>query len=713
MAGRFGHLDWLLVLLLSAGLVRVVGADDLPEPHKPVVTLEGPNPLAGIIRNHVEVEALDGPSGQGKALKVRFQRADWPNVFFPAGGKAWDWSRYVGLAVDVYNPNPYPVHVSIRVDNEGADGSKHCNQEGIEVPAQSTRILSTTFNAGLDLGLWGMRGYPPMCRGDGVTLDPSRVIAFQVFRSMPPRPETLVLSNIRVFGNRPPVTAPPSKAFVDRFGQYAWADFPGKLKHDRQFPALIEAEQKDMVRHPAPADRDEFGGWRTGPRRKATGWFRTEKVKDTWWLITPPGHLFFSLGMDCVGWDAFTLVEKRDGWFEWLPDPQGQFGQNYSRCEGVHTGPVKSGRTFNFYMTNLQRKYGESWQEHWRDMTWKRLQSWGFNTIANWSHWSTYNGPVPYVANGGIGGNHARVASGADYWGKMHDVFDPVFASDVRKSISGASVQWKDQPRCLGVFVDNELSWGHEDSFGLAVGSLNAPAEQPAKKAFLADLARQYRTIEKLNAAWATSWTSWEEMSLRSSAPAREKMTQACKADLNAFIYRFALRYFTLVRDAIRQTSPHHLYLGCRFAVWNQAAVRAAAQTCDVVSFNIYKETVDSRTYGFTDTLGVPCIIGEFHFGALDRGMFHTGLVKSRDQNDRAAKYVRYVQSVAERPAFVGCHWFQYLDEPLTGRWFDGENYNIGFVTVVDQPYPEMVEAARNVHREVYSLRQERQARLR
>ena len=30
----------------------------------------------------------------------------------------------------------------------------------------------------------------------------------------------------------------------------------------------------------------------------------------------------------------------------------------------------------------------------------------------------------------------------------------------------------------------------------------------------------------------------------------------------------------------------------------------------------------------------------------------------------------------------VGCHWFQYVDEPLTGRAYDGENYNIGFVTI-------------------------------
>jgi len=182
-------------------------------------------------------------------------------------------------------------------------------------------------------------------------------------------------------------------------------------------------------------------------------------------------------------------------------------------------------------------------------------------------------------------------------------------------------------------------------------------------------------------------------------------MTDACKRDLNAFIYRFSLEYFTTIRDAIRRTSPHHLYLGCRFAWGNQTSYRAAAEVCDVVSFNIYKQTVDPAEYGFTSELGKPCIIGEFHFGALDRGMFHTGLVKAKDQADRARKYANYVRSVADMPAFVGCHWFQFVDEPITGRWFDGENYNIGFVTVVDQPYPELVAAARRVHAELYARR--------
>jgi hypothetical protein len=97
-----------------------------------------------------------------------------------------------------------------------------------------------------------------------------------------------------------------------------------------------------------------------------------------------------------------------------------------------------------------------------------------------------------------------------------------------------------------------------------------------------------------------------------------------------------------------------------------------------------------------------PVVIGEFHFGATDRGMFHPGLVATANQKGRAAAYAHYVESALAHPAVVGCHWFQYVDEPLTGRWFDGENYNIGFVSVTDTPYPELVAAARRVHAAMY-----------
>ena len=97
-------------------------------------------------------------------------------------------------------------------------------------------------------------------------------------------------------------------------------------------------------------------------------------------------------------------------------------------------------------------------------------------------------------------------------------------------------------------------------------------------------------------------------------------------------------------------------------------------------------------------------VIGEFHFGALDRGMFHTGLVATASQADRADAYRRYVRSALGIRQIVGTHWFEFGDEAVTGRG-DGENYQIGFVDVCDTPYAETIAASREIGRQLYELR--------
>jgi hypothetical protein len=70
-------------------------------------------------------------------------------------------------------------------------------------------------------------------------------------------------------------------------------------------------------------------------------------------------------------------------------------------------------------------------------------------------------------------------------------------------------------------------------------------------------------------------------------------------------------------------------------------------------------------------------------------------------ESERGPAYARYLRSVANNPDFVGAHWFKYIDEPLTGRTLDGENGHIGFITVADLPYKDLVAAARDANEEV------------
>ena len=101
-----------------------------------------------------------------------------------------------------------------------------------------------------------------------------------------------------------------------------------------------------------------------------------------------------------------------------------------------------------------------------------------------------------------------------------------------------------------------------------------------------------------------------------------------------------------------------------------------------------------------------PIVIGEFHCGALDRGVLNGTLVPCKDQKERAAVIKQYLVSAITHPRFIGAHWHHLSDEPTFGR-FDGEAMQNGWTDVCDTPYPETVEAIRWVGDNMYRLRWE------
>ena len=74
--------------------------------------------------------------------------------------------------------------------------------------------------------------------------------------------------------------------------------------------------------------------------------------------------------------------------------------------------------------------------------------------------------------------------------------------------------------------------------------------------------------------------------------------------------------------------------------------------------------------------------------------------------------YRYYVENAVADPSIVGAHWFEWVDEPSTGR-FDGENYNIGLVDVTDRPYRELLEAAQATHQRLRACMPEKKRRSR
>lgn len=651
------------------------------------------------------------------ALQVTFNPAEWAYLTFTPDS-TWNFAGYSGLALDITNPMSTELHFQMRVDDDVNIGELDHYRlgEGTVWPGETATFF---FPAGADPMDYGMRALPILAGarslgsagnwgvGD-VPFEYNHVVQFRIFIDPPQTPQTLIIDNVRL---EPWI---PLDGIVDEFGQYSGADWPGKIHSDQEMADSYVRELAELQRMPALPDRDAYGGWASGPQLQATGMFRTEKVNGKWWFVTPDGHLFYSMGIDCLDMNGVTMTTGRTNMFTWLPGDSDPLKLHFRWTDKVVTGPVKSGWEFNFLTCNLNRKYGDDFENAYTDMGLRRMASWGFNTIGNWSdaHFQA-NGRVPYVATVSVTGNHHMLAAGSDRWGTMHDPFDPQFPRDVEDSIwYWGLYNWKGDPWCLGYMVDNELNLGRSDNdylrYGLAIAALQEPWS-PAGLAFTASLLAEYGgNIAALNAAWNTGFYGFN--AIDPGAMDFDNLTSAARQDLGSFCYLVMAEYSRIVRNTIERIDPGHLYLGSRLpgGWFTPETLQAAADYSDVVSTNIYAQTIDPDKWGYLANYNKPFLIGEFHFGATDRGLFHPGLLQAPNQEVRSRMYQEYVRSVVDSPVFVGCHWFQYSDQPLTGRTRDGESGNIGFVSVADEPYPEMVNAAREVNAEVYPRRYSR-----
>lgn len=486
--------------------------------------------------------------------------------------------------------------------------------------------------------------------------------------------------------------------FVDTYGQFKHDDWKDKVHNDVELLLIAEREKIELNSNPKSPEVNKYGGWANGPQLKATGFFRTEKIDDKWWMVDPSGCLFWSAGVNCVSnRSTFTGITGRNNYFEGIPPFSDDSEEFYHKRRSRYEENTQE-YAFTHYTYNLYRLFGDNYLDDYRELTHKRFASWGLNTIGFVSDQDmAAQQKTPYVGSIWIRGTR-KIEGSHGYQGKFHDVFDADFQSIVKECVESQRFGAND-PWCLGYYVDNEMSWGAAGS--LSTATLISPADQPAKQEFIKDLKAKYTQISALNTVWGSNFESWDALLQNTEAPDEER----AKEDLYAFYDKLARQYFKTVHDELAKVAPHQNYMGCRLA-WaqNDITLGAAGDYCDIISFNKYEYSVEN--VGLPTGVDKPIVIGEFHFGSLDRGMFHIGVKWAKDQADRGQKYQDYIQGALRNKQIVGAHWFQYIDEPITGRG-DGENYNVGLVNVANVAYPELIEKIRETCYTKYSYRDE------
>jgi hypothetical protein len=374
------------------------------------------------------------------------------------------------------------------------------------------------------------------------------------------------------------------------------------------------------------------------------GFFRVVQERGKYWLIDPGGRKFYSMGINCV----------LPG--DWSPKPE---SPKYRGAE------IRGG------------------EEKWAEFTTARLRSWGFNTIAGWSHKTMEKRGIPYCVS-------LHLAP----WdkGRLVDVWDPGYAKHVSTEATKQVGDRKpDDPGLIGYFLDNELPW---------MGK----------------------------AGWYTDGTTLLDLylALPADAPGRREADRVVAANgkdrgkaAEEFSGKVARRFMELTAGAVRKLDSNHLILGVRFANWApDAVVREVGKFTDVVTLNWYVKNGRpnpaelDRYYLLT---GKPVMITEFSYRAMEN---RSGLKNSRGadvtvptQEERASRYTRYVETLAALPQMIGFHWFQYSDQPTMGR-FDGEDCNYGIVDQKDEPYEPLLSAMREFNAGVVNLHSSSPLRL-
>lgn len=441
---------------------------------------------------------------------------------------------------------------------------------------------------------------------------------------------------------------------IDEFGQSNLVDYEDKVKSLEQLQTEWKNEEEEQF-DATVYNYSKYGGYKQ-KRVGATGFFRTELIEGKWWFVDPEGYLFLSVGVDCVHPSPGGLakeVHKRENMFKELP-PRDLFPANDSYPHD-----------YSFGLWNLYRRYGEDYRDKAKERVIRRMEKWGINTIANWSSSDIMNmNRKAFVTSMRTAGVEGRLMG-------LADVYTPDFKEKLDEAMRNSVGRQKDNPWVIGFFVGNEPAWiGHEERVcNIILNGVNCPIKTELTK---------YISIHG-------------------------KSSESCKR----FIWDTFEIFIQAVKEKQKKYAPHHLNLGYRFGNLDEIeeeVLLICSKAFDVLSFNSYvlepsKEMMD-RALRITN---LPMIIGEYHFGTVDRGMAQS-LWQVDSQEERGVAYRYYTEQAYYHPGLIGTAYFQWADQDITGRRNDGENYNCGLIDVTDRPYKYQVAAMQETAKVLFDV---------
>jgi hypothetical protein len=631
-------------------------------------------------------------------LKLVLHVTDGKSWRFPTFAPQWQWNRDYQVKAVIG-----PQNTQLWVDGKLVEDSK-----GGFVPSnQQSEVRSGLATRKVDgLGEYLVRQTALQITSDrGKKLDfkftPAAKRPLPVFAFEPQTPlkaplklvpgETVTIETSfrlepAILSDRTNVGAP----FVDRFGQSIHADWSEKLRSEQELKQAMQQEERRLTAMGVPSGFDRYGGsttldWRETP----TGFFRVVQRDGYWWLITPAGTPCFYMGVGTViGLFESTQIRGREQFFDNLPSREGIMAGAWS----------DDGQKFSFARANLIRKYGKDWENGAWQSAERRLRAWGFAGVGKWSGINTpQNGPIQMTSQPVIR------RTGVPTLGRMPDIFDPSVRATFRLVLEKTITPHLKNPYVIGWSVGNE----HEEVVLRSdiAGMLKRDAKVPAKRALVAfGLKNIYGgDAPKMAAAWkvapGNNALAALETATAPTVPA---------SDIETLRRHFADEYYGYVYRTIKDIDPNHLVFSFwMIAGWweDEADWHLMARHCDVIGYDSYAYPFgDPRLVELLEKSVKPAMCGEFSFPSWYRGERGMGVFGAFPPDDATAGeyYANWVRDAARNPYVIGGQWFQYRDQPITGRGSSesigltkDEHYAFGLVDIADRPKWDLIEKMR------------------
>jgi uncharacterized protein (TIGR03437 family) len=483
--------------------------------------------------------------------------------------------------------------------------------------------------------------------------------------------------------------------YIDTYGQAISATWPSKILRDGDLQTAAADEQVWLANNGPLGGMDQYGGSTiAGPPDQATGYYRTARRNNRWYLISPLGNPLFYLGITAIPFFT-TPITGREAMFQLPPKPA--FADAYS----LNANPDPQTTTYiSFGVANQIRKYGSSSKDIKNAHLQQRLSSWGFAGGGKFGDFPQNMPSTPILAHGGAAGVPNAVPGGHP------DVFDPSVVSELQAALAKEIGTDVTNPYILGWSVGNEEAEIIAASEVQAIMALSASS--PAKKAFVDHAlasATYSGSVSKLAKAWGISAATVADVyASKPSVPS---------GDIDSLRGFYQQTYAQTLYQRVKAVDPNHLYFGSWIVSGDATNWPLVAPYCDVLGFDDFSPgPLDAGTLALIASTNKPVILGAWgvpsDYGGT-RGFGWSQYTSSLTLSDSASgdAYSQKLMSLAANSNVVGAMLFDYYDEPLTGRGNSAgmgnitsdlvvdEDFAFGLVDVADTPKYDLVEKVR------------------